>query len=62
MKVSELFQIMLWKFYYKLINNMLPSYFHMLKPNMPLVSSDCSNKLLGQMTCLEMFECVRRAI
>ena len=36
-KVIHMFQIMLWKFYYKLMNNMLPPYFDMLKPKMPLV-------------------------
>ena len=36
-KVIDMFEIILWKFYYKLMNNMLPPYFNMLKPNMPLV-------------------------
>ena len=36
-KVIDMFEIILWKLYYKLMNNMLPPYFNMLKPNMPLV-------------------------
>ena len=36
-KVIDMFEIILWKFYYKLMNNMLPPYFDMLKPKMPLV-------------------------
>ena len=36
-KVIDIFEIILWKFYYKLMNNMLPPYFDMLKPKMPLV-------------------------
>ena len=36
-KVIDMFEIILWKFYYKLMNNMLPPYFDMLKPSMPLV-------------------------
>ena len=35
-KVIDMFEIILWKFYNKLVNNMLPPYFNMLKPNMPL--------------------------
>ena len=33
-KVIDMFEIILWKFYYKLMNNMLPPYFDMLKPSM----------------------------
>ena len=36
-KVIDMFEMILWKFYYKLMNNMLPPYFNMLKPSMPLV-------------------------
>ena len=36
-KVIDMFEIILWKFYYKLMNNMLPPYFNMLKPSMPVV-------------------------
>ena len=36
-KVIDMFEIILWKFYYKLMNNMLPPYFDMLKPSIPLV-------------------------
>ena len=35
--VIDMFEMILWKFYYKLMNIMLPPYFNMLKPNMPLV-------------------------
>ena len=36
-KVIDMFEIIFWKFYYKLMDNMLPPYFNMLKPNMSLV-------------------------
>ena len=36
-KVIDMFEMILWKFYYKLMNNMLLPYFNMLKPSMPLV-------------------------
>ena len=36
-KVIDMFEITLWKFYYKFMNNMLPPYFNMVKPNMPFV-------------------------
>ena len=36
-KMIDMFETILWKFYCKLMNNMLPPYFNMLKPNMPLV-------------------------
>ena len=31
-KIVDMFQISIWKFYYKLMNNMLPSYFEYMKP------------------------------
>ena len=35
-KIVDMFQISIWKFYYKLINNMLPSYFEYMKPVQPV--------------------------
>ena len=36
-KVIDMFQIIMWKLCYKLMNNMLLFYFNMLKPSMPVV-------------------------
>ena len=35
-KIVDMFQISIWKFYYKLMNNMLPSYFEYMKPVQPV--------------------------
>ena len=37
LQVSDMFRISLWKFYYKLMNNNLPSYFSTMKPELPVV-------------------------
>ena len=37
LKVSDMFRLAIWKFYYKLINNKLPSYFNYIKPNLPVI-------------------------
>ena len=40
----------MWKFYYKLINNKLPTYFHVMKPELPKV---CDTYVVRQPTfCL----------
>ena len=38
-KIVDMFQISIWKFYYKLMNNMLPSYFEYMKPVQPVACS-----------------------
>ena len=35
-KIVDMFQISIWKFYYKLMNNMLPYYFEYMKPVQPV--------------------------
>ena len=35
LKVTDMFKIMIWKFYYKLMNGILPSYFDIMKPVLP---------------------------
>ena len=37
LKVSDMFRVAIWKFYYKLMNNKLPSYFNYMKPNLPVI-------------------------
>ena len=37
LKVSDMFRVAIWKFYYKLMNNKLPSYFNHMKPNLPVL-------------------------
>ena len=36
-KVTDMYKIAIWKFYYKLMNNILPSYFNIMKPVLPVV-------------------------
>ena len=35
LKVTDMYQLTICKFYYKLINNLLPSYFNYMKPKLP---------------------------
>ena len=37
LKVSDMFRVAVWKFYYKLMNNKLPYYFNYMKPNLPVI-------------------------
>ena len=37
LKVSDMFRLAIWKFYYKLMNNKLSSYFNYMKPNLPVI-------------------------
>ena len=37
LKVTDMFRVSLWKFYYKLMNNLLPQYFNALIPELPRV-------------------------
>ena len=37
LKVSDMFRLAIWKIYYKLMNNKLPSYFNYMKPNLPVI-------------------------
>ena len=39
LKVSDMFRVATstWKFYYKLMNNKLPSYFNYMEPNLPVI-------------------------
>ena len=36
-KVIHLFNIAVWKFYYKLMNDLLPPYFNYMQPNVPVI-------------------------
>ena len=36
-KISDLFRITVWKFYYKLTNTLLPSYFNQMMPTLPVI-------------------------
>ena len=35
LKISDMFSVALWEFYYKLMNNKLPEYFSFMKPVLP---------------------------
>ena len=37
LKVTDMFRLAIWKFYYKLMNNALPVYFHAMKPMLPQI-------------------------
>ena len=34
-KVTDMYQLTIWKFNFKLMNNLLPSYFNSMKPKLP---------------------------
>ena len=36
-QVPDMLRLSMWKFYYKLMNNTLPAYFHIMKPELPKV-------------------------
>ena len=36
-KIIDMFNISVWKFYFKLMNNLLPPYFNYMKPNVPVI-------------------------
>ena len=36
-KIIDMFGIAVWKFYYKLMNDLLPPYFNYMKPNLPVI-------------------------
>ena len=36
-KLTDMFSIAIWKFYYKLMNNQLPTYFSRMKPIVPII-------------------------
>lgn len=38
-KVPDMYRLAVWKFYYKLMNNVLPPYFVSMKPEFPQISS-----------------------
>ena len=38
-KMTDMYRIAIWKFYFKLMNNMLPSYFDSMKPVLPVICS-----------------------
>ena len=38
LKISDMFSVALWKFYYKLMNNKLPEHFSFMKPVLPAVT------------------------
>ena len=35
LKVTEMFQLTIWKLYFKLMNNVLPPYYNYMKPKLP---------------------------
>ena len=35
LKVADMFQLTIWKLYFKLMNNLLPPYFNSMKPKLP---------------------------
>ena len=35
LKVTDMYQLTIWKLYFKLMNNLLPSYFNSIKPKLP---------------------------
>ena len=37
LKVTDMYNIALWKFYFKLMNNTLPNYFDIMKPELPRI-------------------------
>ena len=37
LKVSDMVRVAIWKFYYKLMYNKLPSYFNYMKPILPVI-------------------------
>ena len=37
LKVTDVFRLAILKFYYKLMNNALPVYFHAMKPMLPQI-------------------------
>ena len=37
-KVIDMYRLSMWKFYYKLMNNTLPNYFEIMKPELPMIS------------------------
>ena len=39
LKVADMFRVALWNFYFKLMNNLLPSYFDIFKPTLGVVCS-----------------------
>ena len=39
-KIIDMFSILLWKLYYKLMNDLLLPYFNYMKPNLPVI---CKN-------------------
>ena len=36
-KLTDMFSLAIWKFYYKLMNNQLPTYFSQMKPVLPII-------------------------
>ena len=38
LKISDMFSVALWNFYYKLMNNKLPEHFSFMKPVLPAVT------------------------
>ena len=38
MKISDMFSVAIWKFYYKLMNNKLPEYFSFMKPVLKVIT------------------------
>ena len=47
-KMTDMYWIAIWKLYFKLMNNMLPSYFDIMKPVLPV---KCSLYELRKPTC-----------
>ena len=39
LKLADMFRVTLWNFYFKLMNNLLPSYFDIFKPTLGVACS-----------------------
>ena len=37
LKVTDMFRLAIWQFYFKLLNNILPAYFNLMKPSLPVI-------------------------
>ena len=45
-KMPDMYWIAIWKFYYKLMNNLLPPYFNIMKPEFPAICDHMPLKFL----------------
>ena len=52
-KISDLFRITVWKFYYKLTNTLLPSYFNQMMPTLPILSKQLGSETEAKFSRLQ---------